>query len=306
MADSVHSVTAFAKTFLTAVTFGMRIPAGIFLPSIAIGSCIGRVAGILVSSIQQRYPLFFLFSGCPADGLCVSPAIYSVIGSVMLRTGAKLKLMLARRAAAVLGGVTRMTISLTVVFFELTGAVTSVLSIMIAVMVSKFTGDFLARDGIYESWIKLRSYPFLDPKVEYRKDSVYARDVMTPVTSLVVLEQQKEWTVGDLEEHIHLHEYRGYPVVQTEKNMLVCGYVLRNDLIEALRRARLARGIFGTTRCSFIPRDGQPEQPGVLDLASWMDHTPMTMSVNSTGEVVVQLFQRMVRYYLHHFHALTD
>lgn len=41
------------------------------------------------------------------------------------------------RAAAFLGGVTRMTISLVVVFFELTGAVTSVLSIMIAVMVSK-------------------------------------------------------------------------------------------------------------------------------------------------------------------------
>lgn len=44
-------------------------------------------------------------------------------------------------AAATLGGVTRMTISLTVVFFELTGAVTSVLSIMIAVMVSKVSAN---------------------------------------------------------------------------------------------------------------------------------------------------------------------
>ena len=47
------------------------------------------------------------------------------------------RLKSARSAAAVLGGVTRMTISLIVVFFELTGAITSVLSIMIAVMVSK-------------------------------------------------------------------------------------------------------------------------------------------------------------------------
>lgn len=75
---------------------------------------------MLVSSFQQAYPLFFLFSSCPADGPCVSPTIYAVIG-----------------AAAMLAGVTRMTISLTVVFFELTGAVTSVLSIMIAIMVSK-------------------------------------------------------------------------------------------------------------------------------------------------------------------------
>ena len=48
-----------------------------------------------------------------------------------------LRLKFAHSAAAVLGGVTRMTISLIVVFFELTGAITSVLSIMIAVMVSK-------------------------------------------------------------------------------------------------------------------------------------------------------------------------
>jgi chloride channel 3/4/5 len=188
-----------------------------------------------------------------------------------------------------------MTISLTVVLYELTGAVSSVLSIMIAVMVSKFTGDFLARDGIYESWIKLRSYPFLDPKVEYRKDTAYARDIMTPVEDLVYLEQQKEWTVGELEDFIRQHEYRGYPIVQSEKSTLVCGYVVRNDLIEALAKARVVRGIFGTTRCSFMPRDNQPDQPGVLDLASWMDQTPMTMSVNSTGEIVVQLFQRMVR-----------
>ena len=187
-----------------------------------------------------------------------------------------------------------MTISLTVVFFELTGAVTSVLSIMIAVMVSKFTGDFLARDGIYESWIKLRSYPFLDPKVEYRKDTVYARDFMTPVQDLVVLDQLKEWKVGELEDFIRQYEHRGYPVVHSEQSMLVSGYIVRNDLIEALSKARIARGIFGTTRCSFLPRDVHSEQPGVLDLAPWLDQTPMTMSVNSTGEVVVQLFQRMV------------
>ena len=74
------SVTALAKTVMTAVTFGIRVPAGIFLPSIAIGSCLGRAVGIIVSRFQQAYPLFFLFSSCPADGPCVSPSIYAVIG----------------------------------------------------------------------------------------------------------------------------------------------------------------------------------------------------------------------------------
>lgn len=65
---------------MTSITFGIRVPAGIFLPSIAIGSCIGRAMGICVSALQQTYPLFFLFSGCPVDGPCVSPTVYAVIG----------------------------------------------------------------------------------------------------------------------------------------------------------------------------------------------------------------------------------
>ena len=37
----------------------------------------------------------------------------------------------------------------------------------------------MARDGIYESWIKFRSYPFLDPKIDYRRDALTASDIMT-------------------------------------------------------------------------------------------------------------------------------
>lgn len=145
-----------------------------------------------------------------------------------------------------------MTISLTVVFFELTGAVTSVLSIMIAIMVSKvrlfhirlvkfginapleqFTGDFLARDGIYESWIKLRSYPFLDPKIEYRRDATFVKDIMTPVDDIVAL-KQSDWTVAELEEFMKKHSYRGYPIVSSLEDKILCGYIVRNDLIAAL------------------------------------------------------------------------
>jgi chloride channel 3/4/5 len=35
------------KLLFTAWTFGMMIPAGIFLPSITIGACIGRAVGLL-------------------------------------------------------------------------------------------------------------------------------------------------------------------------------------------------------------------------------------------------------------------
>ena len=77
-------------------------------------------------------------------------------------------------AAAALGGVTRMTgkelsyvnvfiswcslslplslplsVSLVVIMFELTGGLTYIVPIMIAVLVSKWVGDALVKDGMY-------------------------------------------------------------------------------------------------------------------------------------------------------------
>lgn len=100
--------------------------------------------------------------------------------------------------------------------------------------ICQFTGDFLAKDGIYESWIKLRGYPFLDPKLEYRQDSTVAKDVMTPVAKLFVL-PESGWTVSELESFVSEHQYRGYPLVQSTSNLLLCGYVLRADLSASLR-----------------------------------------------------------------------
>ena len=48
-------------------------------------------------------------------------------------------------AAAVLGGVTRMTVSLVVIMFELTGGVRYIVPLMAAAMASKWVGDALGR-----------------------------------------------------------------------------------------------------------------------------------------------------------------
>ena len=122
-------MTAALKIVLTAWTFGIQVwhqimrfelhspfsiqvPAGIFLPSIAIGASLGRAVGLLVSvvdpvfasslpltklyrqAIHRAWPTLWFFSACPPDPTlkCISPGFYSVIG-----------------AAAMLGGVTRMT-----------------------------------------------------------------------------------------------------------------------------------------------------------------------------------------------------
>ncbi|CAG8515755.1 4879_t:CDS:2, partial [Dentiscutata heterogama] len=67
-------------------------------------------------------------------------------------------------AAACLAGVTRMTVSLTVIMFELTGALTYVLPIMTAIMIAKWVADGIVKHGIYDLLIALNDHPFLDSK----------------------------------------------------------------------------------------------------------------------------------------------
>ena len=109
---------------LAAVTFGLQIPAGIILPSMAIGALTGRAVGIVVEIWAHGQPDFLPFRSCEPDLPCVTPGTYAIVG-----------------AAATLAGVTRMTVSIVVIMFELTGALTYVLPIMIAVMLSKWVGD---------------------------------------------------------------------------------------------------------------------------------------------------------------------
>ena len=83
------------------------------------------------NSSQYRSSHFFkLF--CDPHSTCVTPGLYAMIG-----------------AAAALGGVTRMTVSLVVIMFELTGGLTYIVPIMVAVMISKWVGDAIVADGMY-------------------------------------------------------------------------------------------------------------------------------------------------------------
>ena len=70
----------------------------------------------------------------------MSPSSYAVIG-----------------AASFMTGVTKLTMSVVVIMFEMTGAVTYVLPIMGGVMTSKFVSDWLTPNNIYDTWLQIIS-----------------------------------------------------------------------------------------------------------------------------------------------------
>ncbi|KAL1941295.1 hypothetical protein VTO73DRAFT_7507 [Trametes versicolor] len=266
------TLAALAKVGFTAWTFGMMIPAGIFLPTITIGASLGRAVGLITQGLHRAYPTAWLFASCPPDPTvrCVSPGFYAVIG-----------------ASAMLGGVTRMTISLVVILFELTGALSHVLPIMISVMVSKWVADAFGEDGIYSTWIAMHQYPWL-PAREFRDDGQTAAHVMKGAANLVVVHDDA--LLGELDELARTHAFRGFPVVKGDQ---LLGFVLR-DKLQAAIDAIFAENPAGDRRCTFVPPSQAAEgDSSVLNLSSLLEEAVLQLRKDVPLELVVNMFQKL-------------
>jgi chloride channel 3/4/5 len=80
--------------------------------------------------------------------------------------------------------------------FEITGALTYILPIMVTLMTAKFVGDIFGGHGIAEAYIELNRYPFVDHKEEYHHN-IPASKVMTEKSFLATL-PSAELTMLDL------------------------------------------------------------------------------------------------------------
>lgn len=76
------------KGGLTVITFGIKVPAGIFIPTLGVGACAGRILGILVQWIQARSaPDSGFFAFCHGDLNCVVPGLYAMVGAAATLSG---------------------------------------------------------------------------------------------------------------------------------------------------------------------------------------------------------------------------
>ena len=280
--DSKHVVSftllliAASVGFLFAsVTFGLRLPAGIILPSMAIGALYGRTFGLFILHIQQANPNWLVFATCEPDVPCVTPGTYALIG-----------------AASALGGVTRMTVSIVVIMFELTGALDYVLPIMIAVMLSKWVGDVFSKKGIYETWIHLNGYPFLDNRDDAWIPDVPASHVMTRIEDLATISSVGH-TLNSLQEFLVANLSRGFPIVADQQSNILLGHINRTELSYALKLARLEPRNLPPETEVFFAHQPHADPLTTIDLRPWMDQTPITLSSRSTLQLTVDMFLKL-------------
>ncbi|KAJ2992544.1 hypothetical protein HDV02_002996 [Globomyces sp. JEL0801] len=137
------------------------------MPAMIWGGLYGRILGELVQGFQQEYSHLSIFSACPAEGICITPGMYSLLG-----------------AMGALGGITKLTVSITVIMFELTGTLNYIVPCMVTLIVAKFVGDSIIDEGIIENMIRLNGFPYLNPRQEIMINSNVG-DKMTKITDLV-------------------------------------------------------------------------------------------------------------------------
>ncbi|XP_003741013.1 H(+)/Cl(-) exchange transporter 5 [Galendromus occidentalis] len=265
------------KIFITVFTFGMKVPAGIFIPSLAMGAIIGRAMGVAVEQAIWNHRTSWLFNEICASGEgCIPPGLYAMVG-----------------AAACLGGVTRMTVSLVVIMFELTGSVKYILPLMTAIMAAKWVADALNKEGIYDAHIGLNNYPFLDTKEEFHNTSK-AGEVMRPQPEegpLKVL-LQEGLTVDQLTAFLGANTHNGFPVVVSETDKSLIGFVKRKDLTVALTMLNAAENIVGSSPVVFSSHP-PASNPPPLKLRRYLDMAPLTVTEMTPMETVVDMFRKL-------------
>uniref|UniRef100_A0A671X3G5 Chloride channel protein n=1 Tax=Sparus aurata TaxID=8175 RepID=A0A671X3G5_SPAAU len=222
----------FLLYFLLACwTYGVSVPSGLFVPSLLCGAAFGR----LVSNILKVKLGMDIYSGT-----------FALIG-----------------AAAFLGGVVRMTISLTVILIESTNEITYGLPIMITLMVAKWTGDFFNK-GIYDIHIQLRGVPLLEWETEIEMDKLTASDIMEPNLTYVYPHTRVQSLVSILRTTV----YHAFPVVtenrQNEQDFMK-GNILVSNNIHFKKSSVMSRAGEQRRRCQSMKSYPSSELRNVCD-----------------------------------------
>ncbi|KAA8901445.1 voltage gated chloride channel [Sphaerosporella brunnea] len=284
------TIATIIRIFLVIISYGCKVPAGIFVPSMAIGASFGRTVGILVQALHETMPDARFFSSCKPDVPCITPGTYAFLG-----------------AAAALSGIMHITVSVVVIMFELTGALTYILPTMIVVGVTKAVSDRFGKGGIADRMIWFNGFPFLDNK----EDHSFGVPVSQVMNEELTVLPASGTTVEEIEQILDTTKYQGFPIVQDRSSQLILGYINRTELKYGVDRAKRERSIPPNARCFFTPPPRQggltpisatvpvsgssfPSGGGLsVDFARFIDPTPLTVHPRLPLETVMEIFKKV-------------
>uniref|UniRef100_A0A8C7IBY9 Chloride voltage-gated channel 2 n=1 Tax=Oncorhynchus kisutch TaxID=8019 RepID=A0A8C7IBY9_ONCKI len=201
------------KFWMSALAMTMPVPCGAFMPVFVIGAAFGRLVG---ESMAAWFP-----DGVHSDGTIypIEPGVYAAVG-----------------AAALSGAVTH-TVSTAVVVFELTGQISHILPVMIAVILANAVAQSL-QPSLYDSLIMIKKLPYL-PELgwgHHEKYNICVEDIMIRDVMYITL----NCCYRDLHDVLLTGHLKTLALLESSESMILLGSIERAQ-IQALLSLQLGR-----------------------------------------------------------------
>ncbi|XP_041850601.1 chloride channel protein 2-like isoform X2 [Melanotaenia boesemani] len=208
------------KFWMSALATTIPVPCGAFMPVFVIGAAFGRLVG---ESMAAWFP-----DGINTDGTIypIVPGGYAVVG-----------------AAALSGAVTH-TVSTAVIVFELTGQISHILPVMIAVILANAVAQSL-QPSLYDSIIRIKKLPYL-PELgwgHHEKYNIRVEDIMVRDVRYITL----NCCYRDLHNVLLSGNLKTLALVESAESMILLGSIERAQL-QSLLSQQLGR----TRRLEYI------------------------------------------------------
>nr|XP_043887695.1 chloride channel protein 2c isoform X2 [Solea senegalensis] len=201
------------KFWMSALATTIPVPCGAFMPVFVIGAAFGRLVG---ESMAAWFP-----DGIHSDGTIytIVPGGYAVVG-----------------AAALSGAVTH-TVSTSVIVFELTGQISHILPVMIAVILANAVAQSL-QPSLYDSIIRIKKLPYL-PELgwgHHEKYNIRVEDIMVRDVRYITL----NCCYRDLHNVLLTGHLKTLALVESAESMILLGSIERAQL-QSLLSQQLGR-----------------------------------------------------------------
>ncbi|XP_068039054.1 chloride channel protein 1 [Anomalospiza imberbis] len=191
------------KFCMAVIATTMPIPCGGFMPVFVLGAAFGRLIGEIMASL---FPNGILFDDILYQ---ILPGGYAVIG-----------------AAALTGAVSH-TVSTAVICFELTGQISHILPMMVAVILANMVAQSL-QPSLYDSIIQVKKLPYL-PDLGWNhisKYNIFVEDIMVQDVKFV----SSKCKYRDLQAVLQSTTVKSLPLVDSPESMILLGSVERSEL----------------------------------------------------------------------------
>jgi len=257
------------KLILTIITFGIKVPSGIIIPALDGGAFFGRLIGQM-----------------PFLAETISPGIFAMVG-----------------AGAFLAGVSRMTISLAVIMFELTGELEFIVPNMIGIMMAKWVADALESNGVYDLAQTVLGHPFLDldHSMKLVQQEAYLVEQLIPPAQTM---QEITVDVPDsglvprslLTEKLQQLRRRGLmdAGLVLIRGAMLQGYLAEGELEfgletvgQSFHEQCLVRLLPSKISSAILQHDGE------FDMSQFVDRTPLSISAKAPMEYAVEMFGKL-------------